>query len=129
MKEKSLIKDTTKTTHSTWRENVEKTAEELHLKGILSITNKNSLIEDEISTKILDDIENETKNKPKVKHWKERKENIQVRKRPAYMDKLTRKQCNAIINTRASMLAAKENFKRDNETNPVCRFFVNEVET
>ena len=85
MKEESLTKDVTKTTHSTWRENVEKNAEELHLKDVLSITNKNSLkrlIQDEISTKILDDIENETQNKTKVKHWKERKENRLVGKRP-----------------------------------------------
>ena len=61
-----------------------KTAEELHLTDVLSITNKNSLkrlIQEEISTKILDDIENETRNKTKVKHWKERKENIQVGKK------------------------------------------------
>ena len=54
MKEESLIKDATKTTHSRWRENVEKTAEELHLKDVLLITNKISLkrlIQDEISTK------------------------------------------------------------------------------
>ena len=44
-----------------------KTAEELHLKDVLSITNKNSLkrlIQDEISTKILDVIENKTQTKP-----------------------------------------------------------------
>ena len=65
MKEESLIKDATKTTHSIWKEKVEKTAEELQLKDIVSITNKNSLkrlIQDEISTKILDDIENESQN-------------------------------------------------------------------
>ena len=132
MKEESQIKDATKTTHSTWRENVEKNAEEFHLKDVLSITNKNSLkrlIQDEISTKILDNIENETSNKTKVKHWKERKKNILVGKRPDYMDKLTRKQCNAIIKTRSSMLAAKANFKRANETDPVCRFCVKEKET
>ena len=132
MEEESLIKDATKTTHSTWRENVEKTAEELHLKDVLSITNKNSLkrlIQYEISTKILDDIENDTQNKTKVKHWKERKEIVLVGKRPEYMDKLTRKQCNAIIKTRSSMLAAKANFKRANETDPVCRFCAKEKET
>ena len=109
-----------------------KTAEELHLTDVLSITNKNSLkrlIQEEISTKILDDIENETLNKTKVKHWKERKENIQVGKRPAYMDKLTRKQCKAIIKTRALMLAVKTNFKRANETDPVYRFCAKEKET
>ena len=132
MKEESLIKDATKTTHSIWKEKVEKTAEELQLKDIVSITNKNSLkrlIQDEISTKILDDIENESQNKTKVKHWKERKDNILVGKRPEYMDKLTRKQCNAIIKTRSSMLAAKANFKRANETNPACRFCAKEEET
>ena len=132
MKKESLIRDATKTTHSIWREKVEKTAEELQLKDLLSITNKNSLkrlIQDEISTIILEDMENETQNKTKVKRWKERKDNILVGKRPEYMDKLTRKQCNATIKTRSSMLAAKANFKRANETNPACRFCAKEKET
>ena len=133
MKEESLIKDVTKTTQSTWRKNVKKkTAEELHLNDILSITSKNSLkrlIQEEISTKILDDIETETPNKTNAKNWEERKESKEVGKRPAYKDKLTRKQCNAIIKTSASGFAAKANFKRTNETDPACRFCAKEIET
>ena len=52
------------------------------------------LIQEEINTKILDDIANEAENKSKVRHWMERRENIKIGERPTYMDKLTRKQCN-----------------------------------
>ena len=74
MKEESLIRDMTKIKQSTWRENIENNAAELHLKDVLPITNKNNLKcliqEEEISTKILDNIEAKTENKTKVKHWK-----------------------------------------------------------
>ena len=47
---------------------------------------------------------------------------IKVGKRPEYMEKLTRKQCNAIIKTRASMLPVKNNFKKGSKTDNQCRF-------
>ena len=62
---------------------------------ILPTTNKGSLkhlIQEEINTKILDDIGNEAENKDR--HWMGSRENIKVGKRPPYMEKLTRKQCN-----------------------------------
>ena len=45
------------------------------------------------------------------------------------MNKLTRKQCNAIIKTRASMLSVKTNHKKSNESNLVCRFCSETEET
>ena len=51
-------------------ENVQKHAEELHIKYILLTTNKSNLkrlIQEEI-TKILDDIATEAENKSKVRH-------------------------------------------------------------
>ena len=40
--------------------------------------------------------------------------------RPAYMNRLKRKQCNAILKTRARMLPVKAN-QRNNHTNITCR--------
>ena len=74
-------------------ENVDKHAEELHIKDILLTTNKSSLkrlIQGEINTKILDDIANEAENKSKVRYWVERSENIKIGERPGYMTKLKR---------------------------------------
>ena len=124
MKGEALIKDATKTNQSKWRTNVEKYAEELHIKDILLTTNKinlKRLIKEEINTKILDDIANEAENKSKVRHWMERRENIKIEKRPGYMNELTRKQCNVIIRARASMLI-RTNYKKANERCTTCRF-------
>ena len=125
MKGDALIKDATKNNQSKWRKNVEKYAEELHIKDILLTTNKNNLkrlITDEINTKILDDIANEAENKSKLRHWMERREDIIIGKRPGYMNELTRKQCNVIIRARASMLTTRTNYKKANERCTTCRF-------
>ena len=45
------------------------------------------------------------------------------------MNKLTRKQCNGIIKTRASMLSVKTNHKKSNGSNLVCRFCSETEET
>ena len=45
-------------------------------------------------------------------HWRERKGEIKVGTRQKYMDKLNRKQCNAILRARSSMLMVKENYKK-----------------
>ena len=98
----------------------------------MPIVSKNSLkhlIQDEINSLILGEIDNEAEHKSKVKHWRERKINLKIGIRPDYMNKLTRKQCNAIIKTRASMLSVKTNHKKSNESNLVCRFCSETKET
>ena len=45
------------------------------------------------------------------------------------MDKLNRKQCNAILRVRASMLMTKSNYKKIHETNLLCRFCKKSEET
>ena len=110
----SLIKDATKTNQSLWRKKIDETIDELHLKKVMPIISKNSLkrlIQDEINSLIMEEIDNETEHKTKVKHWRERKINLKIGIRPDYMNKLTRKQRNAIIKTRASMLSVKTNHK------------------
>ena len=57
------------------------------------------------------------------------KKDIKVGKRPQYMEKLTRKQCNAILKARASMLPVKNNFKNGCKKDTQCRYCKTEVET
>ena len=94
MKEDSLIKDVTKTNQSLWRKNINEIIEKLHLKEVIPIVSKNSLkrlVQEEINSLILEGIDNEAEHKSKVKHWRERKINLKIGKRPDYMNKLTRK--------------------------------------
>ena len=128
----SLIKDATKTNQSLWRKKIDVTIDKLHLKEVMPITSKNSLkriIQDEINSIILEEIENEAEHKSKIKHWRERKVDLKIGTRPDYMNKLTRKQCNAIIKTRASMLSVKTNHKKSNGPNLACRFCSETEET
>ena len=90
-------------------------AKELHIHDQMAILSKETLkhrILKEIETKILEEIDNEAETKTKIYHWKERKKEIKVGTRPTYMDKLNRKQCNAILRARSSMLMVKENYKK-----------------
>ena len=73
--------------------------------------------------------ERETEEKTQIKHWREMKTNIKVGKRPQYMEKLIRKQCNAILKARASMLPVKNNFKNGCKKDTQCRYCNTEVET
>ena len=67
-------------------------------------------------------IATETEKKTKTKHWAELKDTIEPSKRPEYMNKLNRKQCNAIFKTRSSMLPVKNNQKSQYSTDLTCRF-------
>ena len=100
MKEESLIKDATQAKASSWRKHVIDLAKELHIYDQMAILSKETLkhrIQKEIETKILEEIDNEAEIKTKIYHWKERKKEIKVGTRPKYMNKLNRKQCNAIL--------------------------------
>ena len=100
IKGESLIKDATITNQSLWRTKIDETIDKLHLKEVMPIISKKSLkrqIQEEINSLILEEIDNEAEHKSKVKHWRERKINLKIGIRPDYMNKLTRKQCNAKI--------------------------------
>ena len=90
----------------------------------MGITKKNifkTLIQKEIEAKLNENKEKEAEAKTKMKHWRVRKQNAKVGIRPKYMDQLTRKQCNAILETRASMIMVKANYKKGNDNNLDCR--------
>ena len=125
MKEESLIKDATQAKASTWRKHVIDLAKELYIYDQMAILSKETLkhcIQKEIETKIMEEIDNEAETKTKLYHWKERKKEIKVGTRPIYMDKLNRKQCNAILRARLSTLMVKDNYKKQYESNLLCRF-------
>ena len=132
MQNETLIQDVTLSKHSEWRQEVNKITEELNVKDQMAIMSKECLkkqLQGEINTKVMDVIETETEAMTKIKHWKDRKKSIRVGKRPEYMEKLTRKQCNAMIQTRASMLPVKNTFKKGSRMDNQCRFCKTHVET
>ena len=132
MQTEALIKDINRTGQSEWRKQVNYLAEELNVKEQMPVLSKNSLkklLQEEIHSKLMDEIERETEVKTKIKHWREMKKDIKVGKRPQYMEKLTRKQCNAILKARASMLPVKNNFKNGCKKDTQCRYCKTEVET
>ena len=93
------------------RKKIDETIDKLHLKEVMPIISKNSLkclIQDEINSLILEEIDNEAEHKHNVKHWRERKINLKIGIRPDYINKLARKtmQCN---NQDQSIYALREN--------------------
>ena len=96
---------------------------------VLTKTSLKKHLHEEIKTKFMDHIENEYVEKTKIKHWKDLKTDITSGKRPLYMEKLNRKECSAIIRTRASMLPVKNNFKKGCKNDLLCRFCKKETET
>ena len=67
-------------------------------------------------------IKKEAESKSKVNHWLDLQENRGPGTRPEYMNKLNRKQCNAILKTRSRMLPVKENHVGGNYQDNNCRF-------
>ena len=132
MKEESLVKDITEDESSSWKKRTEEVAKEFHVHEQMYVISKEALkhqVCKEIESKVQEEIENEAETKSKINHWKVRKESIEIGVRPKYMDKLNRKQCNAILRARASMLMTKSNYKKIHETNLLCRFCKKSEET
>ena len=132
LKGEALIKDATSPKNSEWRKEIDRIAEEFNVKDQMTVLTKTSLkkhLHEEIKTKFMDHIENEYVEKTKIKHWKDLKTDITSGKRPLYMEKLNRKECSAIIRTRASMLPVKNNFKKGCKNDLLCRFCKKETET
>ena len=132
MKEEALIKDATQPETSTWRKHIEDIPKELNIYEQRTILSKEALktqIIKEVESKIRVELENEAEQKTKVGHWRQWKKEIKIGVRPKYMDKLSRKQCNAIIRTRASMMMVKANYKTEYGPNLSCRLCDQQKET
>ena len=132
MKEEALIKDATQPETSTWRKHIGDIAKELNVYEQMTILSKEALktqIIKEIESKIQVELENEVEQKTKVSHWRQWKKEIKIGARPKYMDRLSRKQYNAIIRTRASMMMVKANYKTEYGPNLSCRLCDQQKET
>ena len=129
---KGALIDATKPEQSKWRNIIDEIADEYHVKQILHITKMNifkTLMQKEIKEKINENIENEAVAKTKVKHLRELRQDAKLCITPEYMDQLTRKQCNTILKTRASMIMDQVNNKKGNDNDLNCRFCRMEPET
>ena len=98
-------------------EGINKITNEFNLKDLIPIVSKTSrkhLEQHETNSLIVEEIDNESEHKSKVKCWRERKRNLKFGIRPNYMEKLTTK-CNAIIKSTASMLPVRTNYKKQQQ--------------
>ena len=130
-KKDSLVKRNTNNEHSLWKQMIKQIMQEYHqeekhlqiskdmLKKLLDHMNKE---------KFQEEIEAEAQNKSKVRKWKEN-HRIEIAKRPRYMERLTRKQCSAILRARAGMLPVKANQKRQHKEDLRYRFCKQQEET
>ena len=73
-------------------------------------------------------LEEDSKEKSKVLHLLEGKEEWAPRRRPEYMNKLTRKQASTIFKARTRMVPVKNNYRKMYHNN-ICRACGHEVET
>ena len=115
MKKNPLIKKMTQHENSTWMERTNGILKEFKVKEQIAKCSKNemkNIINKNIIEMTRKRTQEEAENKTKTKHWWENIENRSINKRPEYLEKLNRKECNAIIKTRTSMLPVKMNKKK-----------------
>ena len=132
MKKNTLIKQAVTNENSLWMSKIKNIMIQLNITKKLEDVKKNELkqlIEKATIAKQTASIKAETENKTKTKHWWNNTNPIKVGERPKYMDQLSRKECNAIIKTRASMLPVKMNQKAQYKENTKCRFCEESPET
>ena len=125
--ESSLIKDNT-TGDSKWMEKTMEIMEQYQLKRWHLKLKKEALkkiIKQRTRKKWEEEIESEKKEKTKIKHWNNLTTNTNT-KRPEYMEKLTRKESQAMLRARTSMMNVRMNYKNGQEKHK-CRF-CNEAE-
>ena len=122
----SLIKDNT-TDSSIW---MEKTMEKYHIQKWHLKLKKNTLkkiLKQRAHEEWEKEIEKNQKKNPKINHWRKQRTNPKQR-RPEYMERLTRKQSQAILRARTSMMTVKMNHKNGHETLK-CRYCCEADET
>ena len=132
MKKNPLIKKMTQHENSTWMKRTNGILEEFKVKDEITKCSKNemkNIINKKIMEMTREKTQEEAENKTKTKHWWENIENRSINKRPEYLEKLNRKECNAIIKTRTSMLPVKMNQKNKFQKNTKCRYCKNSPET
>ena len=122
--ETALIKKITQGNNSTWKEKTIKIMNELKISEETSRDTKPTLkkeLETGIAEHIKRTVENEALAKSKVREWALRRADATAGKRPEHMNKLSRKQCSAIVKLRSRMIPAKANHKNQHK-DTICRF-------
>ena len=127
----SLNKSMTMNDNSMWKSRTNEILEEYNLTG------ENLRISKQGLSRVLDTLNREITNqeimeattKTKTKPWMENKTKLQEKGRPEYMTKLSRKQCNALMKVRSSMIPCKMNKKTQYKDNAECRFCKEHQET
>ena len=126
-----LIKEITNTNKSIWRNDTLQLMHKYNMNEDHLHLTKNSLkqkIDREIAKLVKREIEEEATQKSKINHWSTKTQEIKPGKRPPYMEKLTRKQCNAIIKVRSRMIPVKRN-QPDAHRDTACRMCMEVEET
>ena len=121
----SLNKSMTMNENSMWKNRTNEILEEYNLTGESLRISKLGLssVLDTLNREITNqEIVEEATTKTKTKHWMENKTKLQEKGRPEYMTKLSRKQCNALMKVRSSMIPCKMNKKTQYKENAECRF-------
>ena len=111
--------------NSMWKNRTNEVLEEYNLTGESLRISKQGLsrVLDTLNREITNqEIVEEATTKTKTKHWMENKTKLQEKGRPEYMTKLSRKQCNALMKVRSSMIPCKMNQKTQYKENAECRF-------
>ena len=124
-KDKPLIKRISESRESIWKKKTDEIIQEYGMTRInLQAKSKDlgSTLNKENRNKFKAIIEQEALEKTKTKHWLRLKNKQELGCRPDYINKLNRKQCNAIITIRSSMLPVKVNQKSQYKTDQKCRF-------
>ena len=116
-----------------WRKNIERTIKELNIQIDDLLTKKNKIQAKKFLTSKLREyqankIYKAAENKSKVRDYVCNKTRKAVMEKPDYIDKLSRKECSSIFNTRARMIKVKGNYKYMHE-DMTCRWCKKEDET
>ena len=115
-----------------WRKKVERTIKELNIQ-LDDLLTKNKIQAKKCLTSKLREYQTNkiykaAKNKSKVRDYVCNKTRKAVMEKPDYIDKLSRKECSSIFNTRARMIKVKGNYKSMHE-DMTCRWCKKEDET
>ncbi len=123
-----LIKQITRDDEGTWKKHINELMERYYITPDTKKSEASRIIDQLMQLEIIEEIHQEAKTKTKIKHWMERTDEIKPAQRPEYMNKLTRKQCTAILKVRTRMLPVLENRKTAQNSN-TCRWCKTEPET
>ncbi len=106
-----LIRQVTGNNHSPWKEHVYELMKRYEISKDMEKRTASKEIDKKIQQETIEEIKEEAQTKSKIRDWVDNTQEIKPGTRPDYMNKLTRKQCTAILKVRSRMLPIKSNMK------------------